>query len=216
MADFLLKKIIINGKNIPIPVPLSTVGAALEWVQATLVPEGHVITRISINDTPIADEDLILTEAVRSDTKFELQVDSPTELSMQTLDAMLNLTTAVLAKLKPLAVQCWQARPIDKPSELDPLAEDLDLIVDLIDHVSGLLVELHVEPAAIQGIESLLRKSLVGLGMARSNSDWRAYARQLLNRVEPLLKDLTDETEVLMVRMTHNHTRALTGEAKSF
>lgn len=214
MADILLKKVIVNGKIIPIPVPIANLGAALDWVQATLVPEGHMITRICLNDRPLADEEINLNEGCRSDTKLELQVDSPTELSMQTLDAMLNLTTAVLAKLKPLAVQCWQARPIEKPMELDALAEDLELIVDLIDHVSGLLLELQVEPAAIQGIESLLRKSLVGLGMARSNSDWRAYARQLLNRVEPLLRDLSDETESLMVRMTHNQTRALTGEHK--
>ncbi len=215
MADTLLKKVIINGKVIPIPVPISTLGAALDWVQATLVPEGHTITRINVNDIPMADEDLDLKGPCSSATKLELQVDSPTELSIQTLDAMLNLSIAILAKMKPLAVQCWQAKPVEKPKELDPVAEDLDLVADLIDHIAGLLVELQVDPAPIQGIETLLRKALVGLGMARSNSDWKAYARQLLNRVEPLLKDLNNETESLMMQMAQVNRLAMTGENKS-
>lgn len=214
MADTLLKKVIINGKVIPIPVPISSFGAALEWVQATLVPEGHTITRININDVPMADEDIDLKGPCSSATKLELQVDSPSELSIQTLDAMLSLSVAILAKMKPLAVQCWQAKPVEKPSELDPVAEDLELVTDLIEHISGLLLDQNVDPASIQGIETLLRKILVSLGMARSNSDWKAYARQLLNRVEPLLKDLNSETESLMVRMAQVNHLALTGESQ--
>ncbi len=37
--------------------------------------------------------------------------------------------------------------------------------------------------------------------MAKANSDWKGCAKLLLNRLEPLLKDLTNETESLQIHL---------------
>ena len=134
-------------------------------------------------------------------TKLEFQIDSPAELTAQTLDAMRNLASAISAGLKTLAVTCWQARGTQRPKELDSISQDLNLICELLEHIKGLIDSSYPEMAAIQGIAGLMRRVLMQVTMARANSDWKACARLLLNRLEPLLQDLTSESEGLQHRL---------------
>lgn len=201
----MLKKIFINNKKIPVPIPIITLGDALEWVDKTLVPAGHTVTRVCLNSKVLGEEALaqphVLDVNLNDEAKLELQIDSPADLTLQTLDAMRNLASVIHSGLKPLAVECWQIKPSDRPGELDSISSDLDLILDLHDHLKGLLDPTGVEVAAIQGIAAITKRCAVSLQMARANSDWKACARLLLNRIEPLMRDLIAESESLQIRV---------------
>lgn len=211
----MLKKIFINNKKIPIPVPIRTLGEALHWVEQTLLPVGHQVTRVALNERVIndwaSDRDTAST-ALSDASRLEVQIDSPVDLTVQTLDAMRNLASVVGTGLKPLAVECWQARPQAKPEDLDAVVNDTELILDLIEHVSGLTESMSVDTSAVLGIATLLKRNNVGVSMAKANSDWKACARLLLNRLEPLLKDLIAESETLQIRILTHTNLALTGE----
>lgn len=202
----MLKRVFINSKKVPVPVPVRTLGEALRWIEATLVPAGHTVTRVALDDRVLGDVGGALSDGgdelpLGDQAKLEVQIDSPVDLTVQTLDAMRNLASVILGGLKVLAVECWQARSSAKPSELDAVGGDLELILDLLDHVGGLIDPLHVDNAPIQGIQALLKRAAVGLNMAKANSDWRACAKLLLNKLEPLLKDLIAESETLQIRI---------------
>lgn len=212
----MLKKIFINSKKVPVPVPVRSLGEALRWVETTLVPVGHTITRVALNDRVIPDwtAESDVETGLNDATRLEVQIDSPVDLTVQTLDAMRNLASVVGSGLKPLAVDCWQARSNTKPDEIDAVSSDTDLILDLIEHVSGLVNPMDVDIAAVQGIAAMLKRASVGIAMAKANSDWKACARLLLNRLEPLLKDLVAESETLQIRILTHTNVALTGEGR--
>jgi hypothetical protein len=200
-----LKKILINKKNIPVPVPVRTLNQALEWVDQTLIPEGHTITRITLDGRVLTDEhDAHIQFGNASLTQksiLELQIDSPVELAVQTIEAVHNLASVVLASLKTLAVECWKAKPIDKPEELENVPADIELVLELIEHATGLIDPSAVDIAPLKGIGGLLQRDTISIQMAIANSDWRAAAKILLNKFEPLLEELVSESESLQIRV---------------
>ena len=201
----MLRRVFINSKKVPVPVPIKTLDEALAWVEETLVPPGHSITRISLDDRLLTGREPDTTvhgdTRLEGESRLEVQIDSPIDLAVQTLDAVRNLASVIGAGLKQLAVDCWQARGNLKPTELDATVNDSQLLGDLIDHVSGIVDHEAVEMAGVLGIGALLKRTTVGLSMARANSDWKGAARILLNKLEPLLKDLVVEAETLHVRV---------------
>ena len=204
----MLKKVFINNKKIPVPVPVRTLFEAVTWVESSLVPPGHTITRVALNDKLVselygsgtAEQDILL----KDDAKLEIQIDSPMDLVVQALEAMRNLSSVVMGGLKMLAYQCWKAKNGTRNSELEAVSNDVILVLDLIDHVASLVGPMDLEVAPVQGLGGVLRQISASLSMARANSDLKACAKLLLNRLEPLLKDLIDESETLQLRLyTH-------------
>jgi len=210
----MLKSLLINQKKVPVPVPVKTLTQALQWVEDTLVPDGHTITRIELDGRILTDgfeDDENLGESIMtSESLLVIQIDSPIELAVQTMEAINNLASVIYSGLKILAVECWQSKPIDKPRELSGIAGDVELILDLVSHSAGLIDPTTIETAAINGIAVMLKRDSKSLQLAISNSDWKASARILLNRVEPLLNDLISETESLQIKvMALNNSAAL-------
>jgi len=201
----MLKKIQVNGRTVPVPVPVTTLAEALHWIAETLLVQGKIITRAILDGNELEDFSGDHPEFKRiplpSTAVLMVQIDSPIELCIQTLEAIRNLATVVNRGLKLLAVESWQAKPNDKPKDIEGLEKDLGLILGLIDHFSGIVDREHIDFAAIQGIAIMMQQTSVGLQMACSNSDWRSYARLLLNRMEPLIKDLLLESEAVQVRL---------------
>jgi len=203
----MLKKILINQKLIPVPVPLKTMREALEWVENTLIRPGQSITRVTLNGRSISGERLEnrsaseLSSNLDDKSKLEFQVDTPADLAIQTLEAIHNLAAVVLGGLKAQAVTCWQARPNERPPEVETVHGDVVLMLDLLEHLRGLVDESGADMAALSGIATMMNRVEVGIGMAKSNSDWKACARLLLNRLEPLLKDLVAESETLQIKI---------------
>jgi hypothetical protein len=210
----MLKRVIINQKKVPVPVPIRTLGEAVRWVEATLVPQGHTITRVTLNERVVSGEEIEAATSLTVDSKLEIQIDSPVELTVQTLEALRNLSSVIFSGLKALAVECWQAKPAVRPAELPSVTNDLSLILDLVEHIVSLVEPMAIDVAPLQGIALMLKRVSVSLAMASSSSDWKACARLLLNRLEPLLKDLMAESESIQMRVIAHTGFALTGESR--
>lgn len=216
----MLKKLLLNNKLVPVPVPLKTLREVLKWTETTLLKSGHTITRVILNGSTVGLEKIEQGTAAELDailderSKVEVRMDTPNDLAVQTLDAIHNLASVVVSGLKPQAVSCWQAKPNEHPSDVDTVHGDVKLILDLIEHLSGLMDTKQIEAAAVRGIETLLKRSEVGISMAIANSDWRACAKLFLNRLEPLLKDLIAEAETLQIRIlaSRGHQAAKTAD----
>lgn len=200
----MLKRVFINGKKVPVPVPVRTLGEALAWIEATLVPTGHSLTRIVLDGRLIDSAGALHSQVdpdLGANARLEVQIDSPADLTVKTLDAMRNLISVILGGIKALAVNCFQTKPGAKPPGLDEVSSDLELVMDLLAHVGELIDSSHANSAPLMGIQVLLSRTIAGLNLARSNSDWKACARLLLNKMEPLFKDFIAETEALQMRI---------------
>jgi hypothetical protein len=206
----MLKRILLNNRVVPVPVPILNLAQALAWVESALVPAGSVITRVLLDHEVVPYEDGALPPKVSDrnlgeKSRLEIQMDSPATLAVQTLDTIHSLAAAVLGTLKPIAVHAWQAKPSDRVPEVASIHDDLKLLVDLIGHTGDLLQAASsaklVDPGPVLGIGHLVEQNLSGYSMARSQSDWKACARLMLNRFEPLLKDLLTESETLQIRV---------------
>ncbi|MEY4632018.1 MAG: hypothetical protein RIQ81_2138 [Pseudomonadota bacterium] len=205
----MLKRILVNNRVVPVPVPVLDLAQAIAWVESTLVPAGSFVTRIVLDNNVMEYGENGLSRAAGSQplqagSRLEFQVDSPSTLAAQTLDSIHSLAAAVLGTLKGLAVHSWQSRPAERLPELGILQEDVRLVVDLINHVHGLLGGLPgsdtIDPGPVAGIGRLLDQNLASFSLARSQSDWKACAKVMLNRFEPLLRDLLMESETLQIR----------------
>ena len=200
----MLKHVLVNSKKVPVPVPVRTLAEALVWLEHTLVPVGHTITRIALDEQLIgcaAEAALLQSLKLNASSKLAIQIESPAELTLQTLDATRNLSEVINGGLKVLAVACWQVRGSGKPQELDTLCNDLQLVTELTEHAASLLDLGSGEAAALQGIAGLIKRTGAALVMAKANSDWKGCARLLLNRLEPLLKELTNEAESRQIHL---------------
>lgn len=203
----MLKRVIINGKRVPVPVPIKTLAEALSWIEESLLPCGHSVTRVTLNDRQLGDIEAepknFSTIKLDELSRLEVRIDSPIELAVQTLDAIRNLASAIGVSLKPLAVEMWQARPSFRSPELDSVLSDLDLMLEMIDHASA-LVDTSIDTAPLQGIGVLIKRAILAVQMAKSNSDWKGAARILLNRIESQLKELINEAETIQLRVLSN------------
>ena len=201
----MLKHVYINGKRIPVPIPVLVLDEALDWVEHTLVPEGHTMTRVTIDGCilggDLEDNDTTGQMPLTPRSRLEVQVDSPTDLAIQTLEAMRNLCSVVGGGLKPLAVACWKTKPVARPLQLDANLSDCELILDLSDHLVGLLDKSAQETAAVQALTGMLNRHLTALRMAIANSDWRGVAKVLLNKIESTMVELENECETLQIRI---------------
>ncbi|NDE14390.1 hypothetical protein EBZ80_05605 [bacterium] len=206
----MLKKILVNNRLVPVPVPVLTLGQALGWVESTLVPAGSFVTRVILDGEVIEFDSGIVSRRMADlplgeKSRLEIQMDSPASLALQTLDTIHSLSSAILGTLKSIAVSAWQTRPADKLPEIMSLNDDIRLVIDLVGHVNDLLLSATaaklLDPGPVAGIGRLLEHNLSSYNIARSQSDWKACAKVMLNRFEPLLKDLLVESETLQIRV---------------
>ena len=193
----MLRRVVINRRTVPVPVPIRTLADALDWIAVTLVPPGHSITRVTLDAIDLEEETIVGSTMLTDVSRLELRVDSPCDLSIQSLEAAGNLATIITRTLKETAVGLWQLSSSTlAPSSLESVRDDLALILDLVDHVRSLVVIAKDTAHALDNIQQQLQNSSVGISMAASSADWKGCARLLLNRLEPQLKQLMDTVGV--------------------
>lgn len=204
----MLRRITVNKQVIPVPVPIQNLADVFHWISETFIDEksNKSLTRISLDGNIIeADINGYIEGAdkilLKSDSVVEVQLETPFELSLQALDTMGSLASAVLEKFKPLAVECWQAKSNSDFPILTVILEDIELLLDLVDHMKGLLADEKIDLGGICGAAHMLKKTQLKMELAISNSDWRACARLLLNRGEGFLKSLAIEVKKLENRI---------------
>ena len=193
----MLKQMIVNGRTIPIPVPLTTLQDALNWVADHLSNPDQVLTRILLDGDEIELESLespnIANTSLKASPRLEIQMDSPLDLAIQSLEALTNLSSVVERGMKPVAVECWSLPAGSQSREGENLFDDLDLIGDLLTHFLDLVDERFGDVTAFCETAKDVQKHLVTLRLARSQGDLKGVAKILLNKLEPLIGAMVNQ-----------------------
>jgi len=207
----MLKKIYINGKSVPVPVPVRTLFEASTWISNHLVPEGSTITKISLDGKNYEESWWNPSKSnqvsLKAESRLELRIESPIDLTVQTLDAIHNFAEVILRGAKQLAVEMWQANPGSKVSGSNALSEDCNFVRSLIDHTMALTGPMDIDMDIFCKSAQMYEDTLPQLIHAIDQGDWKASARILLNRIEPVLKDLIVQADSLQIRLLANRPR---------
>ena len=204
VGGYMLKKVLIREKEIPVPIPVRNLQEAITWISSTFVEEGAVITKVTLDGVDLAfgDEKIEKGISLAEKSLLRVQIDNPRELSIKTLDVIRDLSVGMNDKLKNLAVKGWES-PSNKEFFYDTrlILDDLNLALHMIEHVNGLVDYTHVDAAPVNGTYRLLIRVREKLMHAYTKKDGKECANLLLNRLEPLLKDLSNESENLQIRI---------------
>ena len=192
----MLKFVIINKKKVPVPIPVKCLKDAVNWIESVLLMKDDSVTKIEL-DGKIIDYQLATGGtyghlALNDNTKLEIQIDSPFELAIQTIDGVRNLCTIMKNSLRAIAVNAYKTKPNNSPPDLDVLRKDLVLILDLLDHMT-LLVSDSGKSARCSALAEDISRIKVTLDMAFANSNWQGAANILLNKLENKLTETIDE-----------------------
>ncbi|MCX6119000.1 MAG: hypothetical protein NT027_15805 [Proteobacteria bacterium] len=215
----MLKRVTINQRILPVPIPVRNLGEALAWVESTFVDAGQSITSVVLNGTPmidlLADKKFIAAQFLNDSSKVEFKIESPVDLALQSLETSHNLCGAILRNIKYLAVHLWQSNAHEEQPELSQMHEDVEIIMELVDHVRVLGVETCIDFGPILDMQARLKKLNLSLSAALSRSDWKGCAQVLLRDtnsttgLESTLKELQEELESSHLRLlTSRSTKA--------
>ncbi len=205
----MLKKLLLNKRTIPVPIPIKTLDEAAIWVEQNFVPPSYSITRIFLDGQDVMEE----IGAVANDGKsrrpiflhsksnLEIQIDSPVELAIQSLETIRNLVDVMLQMVKPLAIECWEMTSFQKSAKLEMTYEDFGLIIELWHNYCDINPVKIPDLKAIFSIETSLEKLYLELGHLKEKAEWKGCAKIILNKIEPLLKSFLTEAERLQSEM---------------
>lgn len=205
----------LNQKLIPVPVPLRNLAEVCTWVDETLVEVGKTVTSAILDGRSVLElwGQLKVCESVsvHPDMRLELRVESPEELTLQSLDAIHSLCFAILSGIKSLAVHLWQARKNDIQPELVEVIHDLDLVVGLIDRLHDMGVDETLELGTLIGRLEQLQKILNDLSRAKLSGDWKEAAQILLRDrpTTPGLERVLREVSAKSRAIHHSLTAAI-------
>ena len=182
------------------PVPISGLRDAISWTEDFLVQPGYSLTRIELDGNLIDfDESGSLeNRPLSNNSKLFLQLDSAADMCVQILDTLKHLTSLHKHSLQQIAVRCWTWREKDIPTGVVAVYEDMQMITELIYSFLD-LVDTKVYKKTLNEHLSKLEELTKLLGAAKEDSNWRACAKILLNRFEPLIEVLGDEYSRLSV-----------------
>lgn len=190
----MLKSILVNGKKVPIPVPISSLCDALSWVEETVLEQGHTITRITMNGIEMEeDECRAMTGKLSEETAVEFQIETPFDLMIQSLETIKNMTVVITRCLKPLAVTLWELDRSEVCPEFENSKEDIALVIELIENLRNIDSRFMPEVQIVLHIGSELDEFNKKLLEADMKKDWKNVARILLNDMETPFQNLIDE-----------------------
>ena len=120
-----------------------------------------------------------------------VQADSAIELAIQTIDALRNLVGVMLRDIKHCAVQVYKMQADEDQSFLNDFLSDLVLILELSEHLFG-LVGGHIEPGDLLAALELVNNSRVQVEEARKQLNLPVVARLILQFLEPQIQDVSN------------------------
>ena len=113
-------------------------------------------------------------------------------MCVQILDTLKHLTSLHKHSLQQIAVRCWTWRDKDTPTGVVAVYEDMQMILDLI--VSFIdLADEKVYKKSLNEHLNTLQNLIQLLELAMNEKNWKACAKILLNKFEPLIDLLGDE-----------------------
>ena len=193
----MLKSITLNRKKIPVPIPLTSLREAIAWVESDLLTQDRTITQVTLDG-----EEIELVEGatgwdsnLSEESKLFMRIDSPWDLSLQTLDAVRNLVTVLEKTTEPLVVKLWTLEENeDPPEKLGSFLNDLDLILDLTDHLL-LLVPDSIGVNAIKRSSQAIQVFAASIQLSLERKRWKELVKKMVNGVKPKLGELAGELD---------------------
>ena len=193
----MLKSINLNGKKVPIPVPVRTLQDVVGWVVEHLLTQDRVITKISVDQVAVeVEEGHVASDIVlESHHRVDLRVDSPFDLSLQTLDASRNLTTVLERQIDSLAVRLWKLKENEASVPfVEPFLSDLSLLIDLIDHLI-LLVSEKLTVTNVKNVNLEIHKVFLRFREIEKNRHWKELSALLVKSLRSGLYDIIGELD---------------------
>ncbi|MBI2601521.1 MAG: hypothetical protein HYW48_00545 [Deltaproteobacteria bacterium] len=203
----MLKKIKLKHKEIPVPVPIKTLGEALSWVEKLFAKHDTILTSVVLDDREMVDglkKTKVRNIPLNANSSLHIRIESPKDLSLQTLDVVGDLASAISNRLKGLAVHCWQDGSIKPRGELEEISSDISLLLELIEHMNGILDYSHAYLAPVNGLAHLIRSAHEAFHEKMSALHWQELARVLVTRLEPYLRELAKESTALQMTVLTN------------
>ncbi len=198
----MLKKLLVNNRSIPVPVPLKNLDEAVTWIDKTLLKDEEVITQVVLDGRDFSEDGVAISDyknhLLSGESNLEIRIDSPLELTNQSIETLRNLATVIEKELKPLAVTCWQTTPARVPANYQEVSADLKLMVELGEHIFS-LSEPNTDLSILKYLIDKVSDTLIDLNGHSENRRWQEYARVLLNKLEPVIAGILEETSNLQV-----------------
>lgn len=211
----MLKRLIINQRSVPVPVPVRNMAEAVLWIEQSMIPTGQSLTAAVLDGNSVIDQlsdrAAMAKLKLTPDSRFEVRIESPRELALQSLETAHTLCGAILRNIKFLAVHLWQCIPATPQEELAQMSEDVEIIIDLIDHAKSLGIETFADFGPMIDLQAHLKKILLSLSAAFGKSDWRGCA-QILLRDTTTTTGLESTLRILQEEFETAHLRVLTSK----
>jgi hypothetical protein len=195
----MLKSILINKKKVPVPVPIDNLPDLMAWIQDHLVHGDRTITRVQVDHEDVdwtgigaSASEGIAKVPLNESSAVECKIDSPLDISVETSDALRNLCTVFEKSIKLVAVDCWQSQAREVPDDLATMYDDLELLLELSDHLL-LVLDSGIDVKTFRGLQSDLKPAVKALGYAISQHDWKVSAKILLQKIETPIRELNQE-----------------------
>jgi len=203
----------INRRWVPIPVPISSIAEVVEWLEGSMIPEGQALTSMVLDGVSIIeqlqDHSFVQKGKLTATSVLEVRIESALDLALHGLETAHTLCGAILKTIKFVAVHLWQCPPSQPQPELQQLVEDVDIIIDLIDHSQGLGIQQYADFGPMIDLQAHLKKILLGLSAAIAKCDWRGSA-QILLRDTTTTTGLESSLRMLQEEFETAHLRVLT------
>jgi hypothetical protein len=197
----MLKFIYIRNRRIPVPVPLSNVEDALAWVSDTFAVEDRLITRAILDGEEIELDAIDMVDWPLSATsELVVQVESPREISNQSLEVIRDFCLVLLSRIKPAAVALYQYENSEIPASLEELLEDMDYLRSLRTHINGILDQFHSDIAPFEAMSIICDRVVGDLTQEMRKKNWQRCSEILLHRLDPFVKKLHYEVVELQKR----------------
>lgn len=204
----MLKTVILNNRTIPVPVPINNLEEALYWIQDTFSDEESAITKVVLDGRNIDEYELKLKDIkkieLKPTSKLCVQLDSPLDLAIQSIEAIKNLLLIIQQHLRVIAVELWQLHSNKAPSLLRNNLEDIQLVSDLLLHVEALILRPGFELTSFKKLTQQMQQIYLSLQKLYLESNWKEYAKSLLNKVEPLCNTLNFHLDDIKEQILQN------------
>lgn len=187
----MLKRVTVNQKRVPVPVPVSNAAEILGWLSGGYLRPDECVTRLMIDGVDCLDDDSLTNIPVHEGSIVEVLVDCPSDLLIHTFESTRNLITVVDKKLKPMAVSAWQTSAVFVSRDLQDLLSDLQILEELMEH-SLTLLESGSEKDVYSKTVDAFASGLRSLKKYASIRDGQHFARVLLNEIELNLSKILD------------------------
>ena len=138
----MLKRLILKNRHIAVPVPISTMGEALVWIERSLL-QGHAhLTSAILNESELINE--LYRKSVRDlklddSSRFVIEVEAPRDLFMQSLDVVCDLAKSIGNQARTLLRDHEVSRlEHAREEEVEAIFSDMNLLLELLNHTKGL------------------------------------------------------------------------------